>query len=79
MSVPLFCLNVIYIFVCFYGTPSQFMSYGADTEKIILTNLVCYNLKATSRVKTATPAGAEICIDTENVIYVVLFEHRADF
>jgi hypothetical protein len=37
------------------GTLTQFRSYGAETEKMILAILRCYKLKATPGFKTTRP------------------------
>jgi hypothetical protein len=45
------------VFVWFDG--AQFLSYGAETGKIILANLECYKLYATPGVNTTSPTGAK--------------------
>jgi hypothetical protein len=51
----------LFVFVLFYSEPIQFMSYGAETGKMILANCGCYK-QATTWVKTISPAGAKRCI-----------------
>jgi hypothetical protein len=36
-------------FVEFYGAPTLFKSYGAETGNMIFTNLGCYNVQSNTR------------------------------
>jgi hypothetical protein len=51
-------------FVLFYGAPTQFRLYDAETGNMILAYLRCYKLEAKLGAKTISPARAKRCIDS---------------
>jgi hypothetical protein len=64
-------INMVLLFLWIYGAPTQFRSSQDKTttqkqEKMILTNLGYYKLKAAPEVKTTSLAGAKTCIDSSN-------------
>jgi hypothetical protein len=58
------------VFVWFDGAPTQFMSHGAETRKMILANLERYKVYATAGVKTTSPTGAKT-----NALILVIQTH----